>query len=113
MLTIASGEKPTLILAREKVMLENTLSVMPQNFKDSFAKRGIFLISVEKPSSIPDNALILTDAINYPLPMSRGSMLQGSAKILKKFNVQKPIAKSQTLFGPIIYHTLTKNNTNE
>ena len=112
-LTIASDEKPTLIFAREKVMLENTLSVMPQDFKDSFAKRRIFLISVEKPSSIPDNALIVTDAINYPMPMSRGSMAQGSPEILKQFTEQKPIAKSPTLFGPITYHTLTKNNTNE
>jgi hypothetical protein len=109
LLKIAEEDKAdTLVfIAREKVMLENYLSIQEPYYQEKFRTQGIILLdadSINKPQKWPT----YTDIYDYPMPTSRNSMLF-------KHETKKPeqaiLAGSiKTLYGDLYLYKLYSKN---
>lgn len=100
LLRIAEDEKAkkVIFIAREKVMLENYLSIKSPFYQQKFRDQGIILLDADaiyKPQKWP----VYTDIQNYPMPTSRISMLfDNKSKELKNTVV---VGTIPTLYGNI------------
>ncbi len=76
LLKIAEEEKAggLIFIAREKVMLENYLSVASPVYQKKFRREGIILMHADSLNTV-QKLPVYTDIFDYPMPVSRNSML--------------------------------------
>jgi len=105
LMKIAEEEKAdTLIfIARERVMLENYLSIQKPDYQEYFRKAGIKLMDTDSIFT-SQKYPVYTDIYDYPMPISRNSMI-------KKHAFQKPknasfIGSERTLCGNLYIYKL-------
>lgn len=109
LLKIAEEEKAdTLVfIAREKVMLENYLSIQEPYYQEKFRAQGIILLDadfINKPQKWPT----YTDIYDYPMPTSRNSLLF-------KHEIKKPdhavlVGSISNLYGDLYLYKLHSKN---
>jgi hypothetical protein len=106
LLKIAEEEKAekVIFIAREKVMLENYLSIQSPFYQKKFREEGIMFMDADSLNTIQKSPMY-TDVYNYPMPVSRNSMLnkqQQSKPTSAIVNVSIP-----TLYGELYIYKLS------
>jgi hypothetical protein len=106
LLKIAEEEKAekVIFIAREKVMLENYLSIQSPFYQKKFREAGITFKDADSLNTVQKSP-VYTDVYNYPMPVSRNSMLNKQQQSKPKsatVNVSIP-----TLYGELYIYKLS------
>lgn len=100
LLKIAEEEKAKnlIFIARERVMLENYLSTQTPYYQKKFKEEGITFMDADSLNTIQKSP-VYTDVYNYPMPVSRNSMLNKQQQV-------KPTSAIVTGSIPTLYGNL-------
>jgi hypothetical protein len=100
LLKIANEQKADgmVFVARERVMLENYLSIQSADYQKQFRDAGIQLMDADSLGT-EQKLPVYTDIFDYPMPMSRSSIIYSNP--YKKFEKITIIGTESTLFGPL------------
>lgn len=100
LLKIANEQKVDgmVFIARERVMLENYLSIQSADYQKQFRDAGIQLMDADSLGA-KQKLPVYTDIFDYPMPASRNSMI--NVNQFKKPESLTPVCSLPTLFGPL------------
>lgn len=98
LMKIAEEEKLETLtfIARERVMLENYLSIQTPDYQQRFRGAGIQLMDTDSLLSVQKQT-VYTDMFDYPMPLSRNNMTQNKA--FKKPANAVAVGSEPTLYG--------------
>jgi hypothetical protein len=106
LLKIATEQKADgiVFIARERVMLENYLSNQSADYQKQFRDAGIQLMDADSLGT-EQKLPLYTDIFDYPMPMSRNSMLLNQT-LIKPANANMA-GTIPTLYGNLYIYRLT------